>query len=166
MWPFAPSGPDSAAAVRYVGPFHASVYFCFNFNYIQEGTRQAAILDRALTWLAGAASTDLAVNKAATNGMALPDRLAMGQNYPNPFNPTTTVKVGVPNGIQENVTLKVYNVRGQLVKTMFEGRKAPGWYTFVWDGRNNRGEMVSTGIYFARFDDTKTVLTRKMVLLK
>ena len=166
MWPFAPVGPDSAAAVRFVGPFHASVYFCFNFNYIQEDTRQAAILDRALNWLGSAASTDLAVNKAAANDMALPDRLSMGQNYPNPFNPTTTVRVGVPNGIQENVTLKVYNVRGQLVKTMFEGRKAAGWYTFVWDGRNNRGEMVSTGIYFARFDDTKTVLTRKMVLLK
>jgi hypothetical protein len=49
---------------------------------------------------------------------------------------------------------------------MLQGRKAPGWYTFAWDGRNNRGSTVSTGVYFARFDDSRTVLTRKMVLLK
>jgi hypothetical protein len=167
FYPFAPTGPDSAAAVRYVGPFHASVYFAFNFSYIQEDYRRAAILGRVLTWLSGAASGDLAVNRSeGSDNMALPDRLSMGQNYPNPFNPTTTIKIGVPVDVAGNVTLKVYNVRGQLVKTMFEGNKAPGWYTFVWDGRNNRGETVSTGVYFARFDDTRTVLTRKMVLLK
>jgi hypothetical protein len=168
MWPFAPTGPDSAAAGRFVGPHHAAVYFAFNLNYIQEDWRRAGILDRALTWVAGAMSTNLAGNKTdgAGGDMALPDRLTMGQNYPNPFNPTTTLRVGVPSDIEGNVALKIYNVRGQLVKTLFEGRKAPGWYTFVWDGRNNTGEIVSTGVYFARFDDSKSVLTRKMVLLK
>jgi hypothetical protein len=166
FYPFSPSGPDSAAAVRFVGPHHASVYFAFRFDYIQEAPRRAAILDRALTWLAGAASADIAANKSEGGEISVPDRLAMGQNYPNPFNPTTTVRVGVPSDVQGNVTLKIYNVRGQLVKTMFQGRKSPGWYTFVWDGRNNRGGAVSTGVYFARFDDTKTVLTRKMILLK
>jgi hypothetical protein len=166
FYPFAPLGPDSAAGVRYVGPHHASVYFCFRFDYIQEAPRRAAILDRALTWLGGAASNDLAVNKTEGADSPVPDRLTMGQNYPNPFNPTTTIRVGVPSDIRGDVTLKIYNVRGQLVKTVLQGRKAPGWYTFVWDGRNNSGEMVSTGVYFARFDDSRTVLTRKMVLLK
>jgi hypothetical protein len=166
FYPFAPLGPDDAAAVRFVGPQHASVYFSFRFDYIQEAPRRAAILDRALAWLASAASADMAVNKSEGRESAFPDRLTMGQNYPNPFNPTTTIRVGVPSDIQGDVTLKVYNVRGQLVKTMLQGRKAPGWYTFVWDGRNNRGEAISTGIYFARFDDSRTVLTRKMVLLK
>jgi flagellar hook assembly protein FlgD len=64
------------------------------------------------------------------------------------------------------VSLKIYNVRGQLVKTLFQGTRTPGWYTFVWDGRDNRGAPVSTGVYFSRFDDSQTVLTRKMVLLK
>jgi subtilisin family serine protease/bacillopeptidase F (M6 metalloprotease family) len=166
MWPLAPAGPDSLAGVRYVGPQHAAVRLCFNFFTVQEDWRRAGILDRGISWLESAASADLAVNKSEASDAAVPNRLEMGQNYPNPFNPTTTLRVGVPSGVQGNVTLKIYNVRGQLVKTMFEGSKAPGWYTFVWDGRNNRGESVSTGVYFARFDDTRTVLTRKMVLLK
>jgi subtilisin family serine protease len=165
MYPFVPSGPDSAAAGRFVGPFHASVYFAFNFSYIQEDWRRAAILDRVLTWLAGAAATDFAGNRSEEQ-LVVPDRLAMDQNYPNPFNPTTKIRVGVPKDLQGDLVLQIYNVRGQLVKTLFQGRKTPGWYTFVWDGRDNRGTIVSTGVYFARFDDTKTVLTRKMIMLK
>jgi hypothetical protein len=167
MWPMAPSGPDTVAAVRFVGPYHASVFFAFNFNYIQEATRRAAILDRALTWLSSAAGGAIALNQVVENETPdLPDRLTLGQNYPNPFNPSTQIKVGVPEGVRGDVSLKIYNVRGQLVATLFEGTKAPGWYTFGWDGRNSDGGIVSTGVYFARFVNGKTALTRKMILLK
>jgi hypothetical protein len=167
LWPFAPSGPDSAAAVRYVGTTHASVYFAFNFSYIQEATRRAAILGRVLTWLDSNAVGTVALNQAAANETPdLPDRLTMGQNYPNPFNPSTQIKIGVPEGVRGDVSLRIYNVSGQLVTTLFEGTKAPGWYTFAWDGRNSDGATVSTGVYFARFVNGKTAMTRKMVLLK
>jgi hypothetical protein len=166
MYPFVPSGPDTVAAARYTGTHHVAVYFAFEFDYIQEETRRAAILDRALTWLGAAMTNDLAMDRSEKPETPTPDRLSMGQNYPNPFNPTTTIKVGVPKDVHGDVSLKIYNVRGQLVKTLFEGSKTPGWYTFVWDGRNNRGTGVSTGVYFSRFDDGNTVLTRKMILLK
>ncbi len=167
LWPFAPSGPDSAAAVRYVGTTHASVYFAFNFSYVQESARRAAVLDRVITWLDSNAAGTVALNQAAANDTPdLPDRLTLGQNYPNPFNPSTQIKIGVPEGVRGDVSLKIYNVRGQLVATLFEGTKAPGWYTFGWDGRNSTGGVVSTGVYFARFVNGKTALTRKMILLK
>ncbi|UCG52058.1 MAG: S8 family serine peptidase [Candidatus Latescibacterota bacterium] len=165
FWPMAPSGPDSAAAVRYVSATHASVYFSFNFNYIQEESRRAAILGRALDWLATATSLGktVALENATPN---LPDKLTLGQNYPNPFNPTTRIQVGIPADYLGRVDLKVYNVKGQLVRTVFEGTRPAGFYTFEWDGTNNHGVPVSSGIYFARFQAGKTVLTKKMVLLK
>jgi hypothetical protein len=165
FWPMAPSGPDSAAAVSYVHVTHASVYFSFNFNYIQEDSRRAAILERALDWLAGATSmeSDVAMQKATPN---LPDRLTLGRNYPNPFNPVTQIQIGVPAGITSQLDLKIYNVRGQLVKTVFVGTAPPGFHTFTWDGKNDRGVSVASGIYFARFAADRAVLTRKMILLK
>lgn len=166
LWPLAPAGPDSLAGVRYVGSTWASVYFSFNFNYIQEDSRRTGILDRALAWLDIAATKYAGV--AATQGTTpeVPDQLMLKQNFPNPFNPTTRIVVGIPNGHTEKVSLKVYNVRGQLVATLFDGTRGPGYHTFQWDGVNNRGETVSSGIYFARMLSGRKVLTRKMVMLK
>ncbi|NIM19235.1 MAG: S8 family serine peptidase [Candidatus Latescibacteria bacterium] len=166
LWPMAPTGPDSAAGVRYVNTTHASVYFSFNLKYIQEESRRAAVLDRVLNWLDTAMSSE-GVELAAENMTPeIPDRLTLWQNYPNPFNPVTTIKVGIPNDLKGSVSLKIYNVTGQLVKTVFVGRKPAGVYTFQWDGTNNVGQTVSTGIYFARFAAGDMKLTRKMILLK
>ncbi len=164
-WPFAPIGPDDAAGIRYVSATHASVYFSFNFNYIQEADRQAAILDRALNWLGTASSLVGAMAEAKEQTSGVPAKLTLGRNFPNPFNPVTRIEIGIPN-VAERVSLKVYNVHGQLVKTVFEGTKGPGFHVLEWDGTNNQGISVSTGVYFARFESARTVLTRKMILLK
>ena len=164
----APSGADSAAAVRYVGPHHASVYFSFNFSYIQEDTRRAEILDRALGWLSDATGTigmDLAGRQNLTETV-IPDRIELWQNYPNPFNPVTTIRFGIPAGEERQVSLKIYNVKGELVKMVFKGARNPGIHEFRWDGTNERGSKVTTGIYFYRFVAEDVKLTRKMVLLR
>jgi flagellar hook assembly protein FlgD len=64
------------------------------------------------------------------------------------------------------VALRVYDVRGKLVKTVFEGVKPAGYHAFRWDGTDNRGAPVATGVYFARFVADEARFTRKMVLLK
>jgi hypothetical protein len=167
LWPMAPSGPDSAAAVRYVGTNHVSVYFSFNFNYIQEDTRRAAILGRVFDWMAASADGGLDRDVALQNATPdIPDKLTLDQNYPNPFNPVTRIRIGVPKDVKGKVSLKVFNARGQLVKTIFEGTKTPGFHAFEWDATNNAGNSVSTGVYFARFTADRTKLVRKMVLLK
>ena len=165
LWPFAPSGPDSIAVARYVGSQHASVYFAFQLSYITNAAQRAAVVGRTLDWLAAATSMnkDVALQQS---GPGAPDKLVLGQNYPNPFNPATRIQIGVPASYTGKVELKVYNVQGQLVKTVFEGTKPAGFHTFEWDGTNNSGTSVSSGIYFARCQAGQTVLTRKMVFLK
>ena len=64
------------------------------------------------------------------------------------------------------MSLKIYNVRGQLVRTVFAGTKPPGFHTFEWNGVDDRGAPVASGVYFANFVSADTRLTRKMVMLK
>jgi bacillopeptidase F (M6 metalloprotease family) len=169
LWPLAPTGPDSLAAVRYVGTNHSAVYFAFNFYYIQEPARRAAVLGRALDWLASTATVAVASKNETSQKIGnptIPDQLTLGQNYPNPFNPTTRIEIGIPARYHEPVSLKIYNVRGQLVKTVFEGVRPAGFHSFAWNGTDEHGVTVASGVYFARFVSRETRLTRKMVLLK
>jgi hypothetical protein len=89
---------------------------------------------------------------------------ALHQNHPNPFNPVTNISYVVGN--TELVDLKVYDTRGALVKTLHHSVQAPGRYEAVWDGHNNNGHRVASGIYFYRATIGKFTQTRKMVLLK
>ncbi len=168
VWPHAPDSGDAAAGVRFVGPFHNAVYFAFNLNYIQEDMRRSDILGRVLTWLdtAGGLSIDGGRNLVTEETPDVPDQLSLSQNYPNPFNPVTRIQFGIPTGYDGPVQLRVYNVKGQLVKTLFEGTRKAGFHEFQWNGLNDRGGSVSSGIYFCRFVAGDINLTKKMVLLR
>ncbi|HKW14190.1 MAG TPA: FlgD immunoglobulin-like domain containing protein [Candidatus Krumholzibacteria bacterium] len=85
-------------------------------------------------------------------------------NYPNPFNPRTTVKYTVP--ARGEVTVAVYDAHGAHVATLFHGERAAGAYSTEWDGRGANGAVVSSGVYFARIEQSGAVRTKKMVLLK
>jgi len=95
----------------------------------------------------------------------VPTHAALHQNYPNPFNPTTTIRYDVPVG-GADVDLAIYDVAGRLVKRLAAGFQQPGAKTAVWDGRNDSGSQVATGVYFYRLHAGAFVSTRKMVLLK
>ena len=79
-----------------------------------------------------------------------PTTFALGQNYPNPFNPTTRIPYDLPE--RSTISLKVFNVLGQEVRGLASASLAPGHYQATWDGRNNSGSMVSSGVYFYRFE--------------
>jgi hypothetical protein len=105
--------------------------------------------------------------------LTLPRGYSLSQNYPNPFNPVTNIHYTVGSRETEeakkstqHVTLKVYNLLGQLVRILVDEEKSSGSYQVVWDGQDQRGEEVSSGIYFYRFECDKYVETRKMILLK
>jgi hypothetical protein len=95
----------------------------------------------------------------------IPTRAALYQNVPNPFNPTTTIRYDVP-AAGAIVDLAIYDVAGRLVKRLAAGFQQPGAKTAVWDGRNDRGQEVASGVYFYRLRAGAFVGTRKMVLLK
>ncbi len=94
----------------------------------------------------------------------VPHTYALEQNYPNPFNPTTTINFSVPKTGMVNVS--VYNSIGQLVKALTNGNYVPGTYQVTWNGTNETGSAVASGVYFYRFATKDFVRTMKMVLLK
>ena len=104
--------------------------------------------------------TDVVVESEPT----LPDDYILHQNYPNPFNPSTTIEFELPVG--QHVTLDVFNVLGQKVRTVTDQHFVAGNYEIEWDGRDENGEPVSTGVYFYRLTTGEESFTRKMMLLK
>lgn len=99
-------------------------------------------------------------------GSSLPRAFSLGANFPNPFNPSTTITYHVPEGAPEHVSLKVYNLRGQLVATLVDSPRPPGEYGVTWDGTDNNGCGLPSGVYFYRMNAGPFHSTRKMVLLK
>ncbi len=93
-----------------------------------------------------------------------PLSLTLFQNHPNPFNPTTTISFVLPS--RTRASLSVFDVHGRLVKRLLEREMTAGFKEIVWDGRDESGVQVASGIYFYRLIAGKEVLTRKMVLLK
>jgi hypothetical protein len=94
----------------------------------------------------------------------LPKTFVLDQNYPNPFNPTTTISYQLPE--QRDVTLVVYNILGQEVRSLVNDAQAPGRYSVQWDGRSSAGINVSSGVYFIRLRAGDFVDVKKMMLLK
>jgi hypothetical protein len=97
-------------------------------------------------------------------GEQLPQAFALHQNYPNPFNPTTTIKYDVREDAR--VVLKIYNVLGQEVRTLVDRKETAGFKSVIWDGRNNLGEQVSSGVYIYRVQMGNFVKSRKMMFIK
>ncbi|HTY59342.1 MAG TPA: choice-of-anchor D domain-containing protein [Bacteroidota bacterium] len=93
-----------------------------------------------------------------------PSSYALQQNYPNPFNPTTEIRFSVPS--PSEVKLVVYNTLGQEVRTLFAGHAEPGTRVVRWDGRDDRGGALSSGMYVYRITAGDFVQSRKMLLLK
>ncbi|MEJ2721782.1 MAG: FlgD immunoglobulin-like domain containing protein, partial [bacterium] len=96
---------------------------------------------------------------------AAPLVYSLHPSAPNPFNPSTRVTYDVPPG-GGNVTIKVYDVTGRLVMTLVDERKNPGRHTVTWNGTDDRGGQVSTGVYFCRMQAPGYEKTVKMTLLK
>ena len=95
---------------------------------------------------------------------ALPTKYDLIQNYPNPFNPETVIEFQLPE--ESYVTLTVFNVLGQEIRKLVDGRKSGGFYKVIWDGRSDVGRDVSTGVYFFRLQANEFVSVKKMMLLK
>ncbi len=113
-----------------------------------------------------AAAFQVALFGDGSGRTSLPKAFSLGQNAPNPFNPSTTIKFAVPEGKAGPVTLKVYDVRGRLVRSLVDGSKEAGTYALFWDGTDGNGQNVSSGVYFYRMVAGDFTQTRKMVMLK
>ena len=95
---------------------------------------------------------------------ALPNEFCLSQNYPNPFNPTTTIAFVLDR--PGNTVVSIYNLLGQQVKTLISEYLSPGQYQIIWDGRNNSGVPVSSGVYFYTLQSGDRFDSKKMLLIR
>jgi len=99
---------------------------------------------------------------------AIPTEYALFQNYPNPFNPETTIKYQLPE--PSEVTINIYNIEGQLVKSLVNQNQLAGYYSVIWDGKDAIGKKVASGVYIyqirAKNSKESCVQTKKMILVR
>lgn len=94
----------------------------------------------------------------------LPLSFDLKQNYPNPFNPTTTIGFDLPR--TSHVTINIYNINGQLVKTLVNKQFAAGSHEHVWNAADNSGQIVPSGLYFYQIKADGFSARHKMIMLK
>jgi hypothetical protein len=96
-----------------------------------------------------------------------PSGYALYPNFPNPFNPTTAINYQIPmTKSQPHVTLKIFNVLGQEVKTLVDEPQAAGTYSVTWDGKDNAGREMGSGVYFYSLMSGDYQATERMLLVK
>ncbi|WP_457565839.1 FlgD immunoglobulin-like domain containing protein [Caldithrix abyssi] len=110
------------------------------------------------TILVVASATDI------NTSLAIPLTFQLKQNYPNPFNPQTTIEFSLPQ--HERVRLEIYNILGQVVRTLVNDELSAGNHRFVWDGRNEQGQVAPSGIYIYRLKTPERSMTKRMVLIR
>lgn len=100
----------------------------------------------------------------STGAKPAPTAVTLHPNHPNPFNPSTTIEFALT--ARGNAILRVYDARGRAVRTLFDGTANAGTTSLTWNGRDDAGRAVASGVYFCRLQTPSTTQTRKMVLLK
>jgi hypothetical protein len=94
----------------------------------------------------------------------IPNTFILYQNFPNPFNPSTTIYVRVSKG--ESFTLFIYNVLGERIRALYAGRGNGDTQSIIWDGKNDAGIRVSSGVYFYQIRAVSSVAIKKMLLIQ
>lgn len=94
----------------------------------------------------------------------IPAKTVLNQNYPNPFNPETKISFNLSQS--DHVNLCIYNVKGELIKSLTNQKLAAGQHSFIWYGKDNQSNIVPSGIYFYQLKTSLQSFTRKMILMK
>ncbi len=136
-------------------------------NYLTD----VCFVDEHHGWVVGKEGLILQAKSAITSignhsisQESTPDKFFLFNNYPNPFNPTTTIQYDIPQTVR--VVLKIYNMLGQQVKTLVDEVQSPGQKSVIWNGTDEQGKVVSSGIYFYQFQSENNLITKKMMFLK
>jgi len=96
--------------------------------------------------------------------IALPEKFELSQNFPNPFNPSTTIRYALPE--RSTVRLTIYNMLGKEVRTLVNTVEDAGYKSIIWDGLDQHGRLISTGVYIYKIQAGNFSQTRKMVFMK
>jgi len=133
-------------------------------HYIDDVTLTATSAMDSGVFSSGVVSTEVVTTSASDFDPFIPGIFKLSQNYPNPFNPSTTIQYTLERSA--NVELCVYNVIGQKIRTLTQGSYPVGTYEVEWDGTDESGSRVASGIYFYRLTAGDHSRTCKMMLMK
>ena len=136
------------------GPEAETYLFGFHLWYMERAATRALI-----DWIMLRVPTS-----SETVTTKVPHQLLLAQNYPNPFNPSTTIAYELPRAGQ--VRLEIFNILGQRIRRLVDEVRPAGPHRTVWDGHNDRGHAVSSGVYLYRLVSSEGRLVKKMILLK
>ncbi len=129
-------------------------YILFNYNFIEGGK----------AWKFVQPGTVVGIDVQPLP-LGAPETFRIVRNYPNPFNPTTTIEFNLSQRLP--VTLKIYDVLGREVATLLDNQMVnPGLVRVKWNGTNDAGQVVGSGIYFYRIEAGQHIVTHKMMLVK
>ena len=112
----------------------------------------------------GRATRSQTIEVALSPVQALPTAMALAQNYPNPFNPETSIRFDIAT--EANVTVRIFDITGQVVRTLVAGNLSAGSYTELWDGRSDAGLRVGSGVYFYELTAGSFTSMKKMTLVQ
>jgi len=133
----------------------------YNFKGVLDDIR---IYNYALSYSSIQLLYDFTTDIQTDHESDIPKNFGLVQNYPNPFNGQTNIEYRIST--QSIVKLEIFNILGQKIKTLIEEEKSPGYFTISWDGKNNFGDSMNSGIYFIKLSADKFTETKKMTLLK
>ncbi len=151
------------------GAFAGSYSFVWNEHFagqpgLNTGRFRVTVRDAAQHQAVDTADGDVTFDISTGVDAEIPLAVGLHQNHPNPFNPRTTITYAVPRA--QEISLQIFDVQGKLVRTLVHGLQAPGTHEVTWQGQNDQGGLVASGLYFYRLTSDAGQLTRKMLLLK
>ncbi|MGB7061491.1 MAG: T9SS type A sorting domain-containing protein [Candidatus Zixiibacteriota bacterium] len=134
----------------------------FSFSFLSPWAKTAPDTPKALTPSSSISVTVVVVSDKSKS--VLPSAFSLSQNYPNPFNPQTVIKYALPEDC--HVELILYNILGQKVKTLVSEYQSAGYQMVHWNGRDDEGNEIPSGLYFYKIETPKYSETKKMILLR
>jgi hypothetical protein len=127
-------------------------------------TDETALAGRSYVYRIGAVSGK-GESYSQDVSLSLPPKpVTLYQNYPNPFNPSTSIVFYLP--LAQHATLVIYDVKGSRVRTLVDGAQPVGRHTVRWDGKNDNGVQVGSGVYYYRLKAGKDIITKKLVVVR
>ncbi|MBN1999147.1 choice-of-anchor D domain-containing protein [candidate division KSB1 bacterium] len=147
------SEPNAPVSVGLIGKIWEKMELLADFDYLR------IICDVSQSTGEQVAGLDTDDNLAA-----VPENFSVSQAYPNPFNPSTCVTISLVE--PGDVTVSVFNVRGQVVRNLYTGHRPAGVFNTIWDARDNNGTLLQSGSYYMRIKINDQVFYRKLLLVK
>ena len=137
-------------------PIYKAFYFSFDYSQLEDEEESRELFADLMDWFG--------VDTSVCEDVVTPQPNRLKGNYPNPFNPSTTIEYSIQN--PGNMELSIYNLRGQKVKSLVNEYKGSGLHKVVWNGTDDQGREVGSGIYLVRMQSSGFSTSKKITLIK